>query len=220
MRAFNQTAATLTQPSSKDGKVSLSPRQATRWVTGGMTRLPRPAACRVLEQMFREPVEELFAEPDASELGPPDAMNTSTAPGVLGSRTEGIHSADRPRQTRSPSSWDEIEEAISMAAAESARFGQFAEQTNVGPHTIEQFHADLRRIVRVYPNRPVYPLFVELRALRDRAFTLLEGRQAPGQTRELYFTAAALCAVLSNASFDLGSRLLRPKPALPSWPRN
>ncbi|WP_327116554.1 hypothetical protein OHB12_04930 [Nocardia sp. NBC_01730] len=41
--------------------------------------------------------------------------------------------------------------------------------------------------------------------LRDRAFSLLEGRQAPGQTRELYYTAAALCAVLSNASFDLGN---------------
>ncbi|MEU7631808.1 XRE family transcriptional regulator [Nocardia sp. NPDC049220] len=92
-----------------------------------------------------------------------------------------------------------------MAAAESARFGQFAEQTNVGPRTIEQFHADLRRIVSVYPSRPVYPLFVELRCLRDRVFGLLEGRQAPGQTRELYLIAAVLCAVLSNASFDLGN---------------
>lgn len=205
VRAFDQTAATLAKLSSKGGKVSVSPRQATRWVTGSMTRLPHPAACRVLEQMFREPVEALFAEPGKSKLEQPDAVNTSTGPTVLSPRREGPQPAGRPQLTRSPSSWDEIEEATSMAAAESARFGQFAEQTNVGPHTIEQFHADLRRLVHVYPNRPVYPLFVELRELRNRAFSLLEGRQAPGQTRELYFTAAALCAVLSNASFDLGN---------------
>jgi hypothetical protein len=91
-----------------------------------------------------------------------------------------------------------------MAASESARFGQFAEQSNVGPHTLEQFRADLVRIVTIYPNRPVYPLFVELRALRNRAFELLEGRQHPEQTRELYLVAGALCGVLANASFDLG----------------
>jgi hypothetical protein len=87
-----------------------------------------------------------------------------------------------------------------MAAAESARFGQFAEQSNVGPHTLEQFRADLARIVTTYPNRPVYPIFVELRALRNRAFELLEGRQYP----ELYQVTGVLCGVLANASFDLG----------------
>ncbi|HWR48255.1 MAG TPA: XRE family transcriptional regulator, partial [Pseudonocardiaceae bacterium] len=83
-------------------------------------------------------------------------------------------------------------------------FGQFAEQSNVGPHTLEQFRADLGRIVTIYPNRPVYPLFVELRALRNRVFELLEGRQHPEQSRELYLVAGALCGVLANASFDLG----------------
>lgn len=91
-----------------------------------------------------------------------------------------------------------------MAAAESARFGQFAEQSNVGPHTLEQFRADLARIVTSYPNRPVYPMFVELCALRNRAFELLEGRQHPEQGRELYLVAGVLCGVLANASFDLG----------------
>lgn len=68
-----------------------------------------------------------------------------------------------------------------MAVEESARFAEFAEQTNIGPHTLEQFTADIRRIVTVYPNRPIYPLFVELRSLRDRAFQKFEGRQFPDQ---------------------------------------
>ncbi|MDQ3154127.1 MAG: hypothetical protein M3R63_21230, partial [Actinomycetota bacterium] len=59
-------------------------------------------------------------------------------------------------------------------------------------------------IVTTYPNRPVYPMFVELRALRNRAFELLEGRQYPEQSRELYLVAGVLCGVLANASFDLG----------------
>lgn len=99
----------------------------------------------------------------------------------------------------------EIEEATAMAAAESARFGRFAQQTNTGTHTLEQFYSDLRRIVTIYPHSPVYPLFVQVRELRDEVFELLEGRQPPGQTRELYLIAAALCGVLANASFDLGN---------------
>lgn len=72
-----------------------------------------------------------------------------------------------------------VQREVAMAAAESSRFGQFAEQSNVGPHTLEQFRAGLTRITLTYPNRPVYPAFVELRELRNRAFELIEGRQYP-----------------------------------------
>lgn len=79
----------------------------------------------------------------------------------------------------------------------SAPSGQFAEQSNVGPHTLDQFRADLARIATTYPNRPVYPVFVELRELRNRAFELLEGRQYPEQSRELYLVAGVLCGMLA-----------------------
>ncbi|MCC3769015.1 hypothetical protein [Streptomyces sp. UNOC14_S4] len=91
-----------------------------------------------------------------------------------------------------------------MAAAdESARFAVATEATNVGPHTMEQMFADIRRIVHNYPNRPVSVQFNEIRYLRDRAFRLLEGRQPPEYTRSLYLAAGLLCGVLANASFDL-----------------
>lgn len=95
--------------------------------------------------------------------------------------------------------------ATSMAAAESARFGRGAEETNVGPYTLSQLHADLHRVVSVYPYTPVFPLFCEVRDLRDQVFALLGGRQHLEQTRELYLLASALCGVLSNSSFDLGN---------------
>ncbi|MFV2195470.1 XRE family transcriptional regulator [Nocardiopsis sp. LOL_012] len=96
------------------------------------------------------------------------------------------------------------EEVIMAAARESARFGQRAEQTNVGPQTLEQLDADLRRLISAYPRRPVFPTFLEVLELRNRAFELLEGQQHPRQTRDLYLVAGTACGILSNASFDLG----------------
>ncbi|RMI45222.1 hypothetical protein [Streptomyces triticirhizae] len=92
---------------------------------------------------------------------------------------------------------------MSEAARETARFAALAEQSNVGPHTLDQLQADIRRVVTTYPSRPIEPLFHEVRELRDRAFNLLEGRQAPHHTRDLYLAAGLLCGVLANASFDL-----------------
>ncbi|MBV9143196.1 MAG: hypothetical protein JO115_20155 [Pseudonocardiales bacterium] len=174
-RDFIRTADQL------DERISVSTRHVARWMAGNLGGLPYPAACRVLEKMFGESAERLFGPPD-----PARRIEVATLE-VLGS-------VDDPA----------VQREVAMAASESAHFGQFAEQSNVGPHTLEQFRADLVRIVTTYPNRPVYPLFVEVRALRNRAFELLEGRQYPDQSRELYLVAGALCGVLANASFDLG----------------
>lgn len=158
---------------------SVTPQHVSRWLAGKLKGLPYPAQRRVLESMFGVDAKALFAAPE-SDLE--------------------RYGANVPEETsHSP------EEVIAMAASESARFGQFVEQTNLGPHTLEQFEADLWRITTTYPNRPVYPMFVELRELRNRAFELLEGRQRPNQARDLYRVTGLLCGVLANASFDLGN---------------
>lgn len=169
-------------------RLDMSARQVTRWMAGQVDSLPHAAACRVLEKMFGESAERLF--------GPPDPVSRREV------ATVGV--AQPPLVSAEPVENLITEREVTMAAAESARFGQFAEQSNVGPHTLEQFHADLTRIVTTYPNRPVYPLFAELRELRNRAFELLDGRQHPQQSRELYLVTGVLCGVLANASFDLG----------------
>lgn len=165
---------------------TVSDRQAQRWLSGNVG-LPRPSACRVLDEMFGEPVEVLFGPPAPQQqlLPAPKAK-------------------DAVRQPADPASSLELEREITMAATESASFGQFAEQNNVGPHTIDQFRADIERIATNYGNRPVYPVFVEVRELRNRAFELLEGRQRPDHTRDLYLVAGLLCAILGEASRDLG----------------
>ncbi|WP_370021743.1 XRE family transcriptional regulator [Planotetraspora sp. GP83] len=93
---------------------------------------------------------------------------------------------------------------VMAAARDSADWIQRAEQTNVGPHTLDQFRSDIQRIVTLYPNRPVGPTFAEVLHLRNRAFELIEGRQHPDQTRDLYLITGVLCGILANASFDLG----------------
>jgi len=179
---FEDTSAQLGR------KLTVSERHVARWLAGRLDGLPQPAACRVLEQMFGERAERLFGPPDPA----PRTELTRTAP-------------PRPAATmEEPAAEMTVQREVAMAAAESARFGQFAEQSNIGPHTLEQFRADLTQIVATYPNRPVYPSFVEVRELRNRAFELLEGRQHPEQSRELHLVTGVLCGVLANASFDLG----------------
>ncbi|MBC2908149.1 hypothetical protein [Streptomyces cupreus] len=160
-------------------------RQFVRWVHGEVKTTPRTEARRILHFMFPGvPIGRLFAA--ASEAD----------------RSSGVHG---PAECAQEGQLDYGAGDVVMAAAnESARFAARAESSNVGPHTMEQLEADIRRIVTNYPNHPVGPLFREVRALRDRAFDFLEGRQPPQYTRDLYVAAGVLCGVLANASFDLG----------------
>ncbi len=94
--------------------------------------------------------------------------------------------------------------ALVSAADESAHFLAWAEASNTGDLTVEQMHADVRRIAACYLQVPTLPLFARARATRDRAFTLLAGRQRPRQTRELYAAAGWALTLLAWMSTDLG----------------
>ncbi|MFP8887718.1 hypothetical protein [Streptomyces mangrovi] len=163
-------------------------RQFLRWAHGDMVGIPRSDARRVLEHMFLLTAEQLFSR-------------GGTAPADTGTESRPADAAHCDTTGRS----DFVPEDVVMAAAhESARFAAEAECSNIGPHTMEQLDADIRRIVATYPNRPIGPLFLEVRELRDRTFELLEGRQPPQYTKDLYLAAGILCGILANASFDLG----------------
>ena len=166
-------------------RVGLSPRQLTRWMAGE-THAARPAARRVAKVLWGHDFSVL--------VGPPGGLGDlvpASLPSWPRSRAH-EHAAGQA-----------VETEVAMAAQESARFAQFAGQNNLGPHTVEQFQDDIERIVTNNGNRPVYPTFIEVRQLRNRAFELLEGRQRPDQTRDLYLIAGILCAVLGEASHDL-----------------
>jgi hypothetical protein len=97
-----------------------------------------------------------------------------------------------------------VEWMVIMAARESADFGRAAGRGNLSPRTIEQFHDDIARLAARYPHRAVVPSFADIVELRDQVFDLLEDRQRPDETRDLYVVAGVVCGMLANASFDLG----------------
>lgn len=93
---------------------------------------------------------------------------------------------------------------VDMAADESTQFLAWAEDENVGELTLEQLHAQIRRISHAYLKAPTGPLFIRAKELRDRAFSLLAGHQRPSHARELYAAAGWSLTVLAWMSVDLG----------------
>jgi transcriptional regulator with XRE-family HTH domain/tetratricopeptide (TPR) repeat protein len=96
------------------------------------------------------------------------------------------------------------EEVIMDAAGQSAEFGEWAEATNIGATTLEQLDEDVRRLARDYLNNPPLPLMLSTLRVRNRVFTLLEGRQHPTQARHLYLIAGRLCGLLAWMAGDVG----------------
>ncbi|WEH40816.1 helix-turn-helix transcriptional regulator [Streptomyces sp. AM 2-1-1] len=93
---------------------------------------------------------------------------------------------------------------IHTAADESAAWAQWAEATNVGPLALEQLLADTRGLAADYLTQDPAGVFRSTRRLRDRVWALLEGRQYPAQSRDLYVAAGYLCALLAWMSSDFG----------------
>lgn len=96
-----------------------------------------------------------------------------------------------------------MEEILMDAADESAKILTWAEAANVGDLTIEQIHTEIRRIAHSYLKVPTVPLFDRTRELRDRIVGLLNGRQKPSHSRELYSAAGWALTMLAWISTDL-----------------
>ncbi|MEV6270064.1 hypothetical protein AB0L64_23060 [Kribbella sp. NPDC051936] len=103
-----------------------------------------------------------------------------------------------------PSSMVGHDDDLVNAGDESIALLSYAEESNVGDLTVEQLHADIERIAQSYLRTPIRPLFVKSRAIRDRAFALLAGNQAPRQSRDLYAAAGWAITLLAWMSVDLG----------------
>ena len=102
--------------------------------------------------------------------------------------------------------WDAVmtERRLVMAADESAQLGDHP--SNVGPLTLERLREDAQTLARRFANAPRIELFDSALLLRDRVFTLLDGRQRVAETKDLYFLAAASLGMLAEATENLGYR--------------
>lgn len=180
LEAFRKQYAELAQ-------AGLSERQAYRWVDGGLKSLPYPHAQATLERLFGEPAARLF--------GPPYGTGV-----VLPGRRFDAATAHRGYAR---DDWQG--QVIAMSAERARDFLSRAEATNVGAETLDQLADDVRRLTVAYQQEPLEQLLGDMGDTQDRAFELLEGRQRPEQTRDLYLLAGVASGLMAKASHDLGA---------------
>lgn len=165
----------------------LSQRQAYRWVAGEVRGLPYPHAQAALERLFGEPVARLFGPPYGTGAVLPIRRRDGAVPERGNARTD----------------WEG--QVIVMSADRARDFLTRIEASNVGAETLDQLIDDVRRLVTAYQQQALPTLLGDLVDTQDRAFGLLEGRQRPAQTQDLYLIAGISCGLMAKASHDLGA---------------
>jgi len=167
----------------------LSERQAYRWISGGLRGLPHPRA--------RGALEKLCGEPAARLLGPPYGV------GVARPTTRQAETAATSVRGSSRTDWEG--QVITMSADRARDFLARAEVSNVGPETLDQLVDDVRRLAIAHQQEPLERILNEMADTQDRAFSLLEGRQRPDQSRDLYLMAGIMSGLMAQASLDLAA---------------
>jgi tetratricopeptide (TPR) repeat protein len=118
-----------------------------------------------------------------------------------GETRTGHNAVNRIRQQ--PDTDPPLSHLMAMLAEESLDFGEWADTSNIGDSTLENYATQVRRLAGDYQYAPPYPLLLETKRLRDRVFTKLQGHQRAGQTRDLYLIAAQVCGLLAWMSGDM-----------------
>ena len=93
---------------------------------------------------------------------------------------------------------------VSMAARRALRFSAGVGGSNIGTDTLDELASETRRIATEYQLSPIHTVVGDLVNLQDVSFRLLEGRQRPNETRDLYVLAGIASGMMANASHDLG----------------
>jgi transcriptional regulator with XRE-family HTH domain len=120
-------------------------------------------------------------------------------------------------QAHRPASSRDMVAAVATDSADSASFLRFASSTNVDDILLEQLEADIARLAVEYVSRPVPDLIHEISSMRRGVFDLLQGRQHPQQTIQLYLAAGRLSGLATHIALDLGHYAVAATHARTSW---
>ena len=217
-RAARELAAEAGEPDI--AKVTVSPRQFERWYAGKVKTVPYPDSCRVLERLFGYPVRRLLApSPHATSdtALTPSGQDVSLAPVA---RIYDPEPAVQPSIIWTPGRDDSVrgeqagwfgadaplsdsERILAMAARRAMRFGAAADASNVGSDSLDQLRTETGRLALAYLQQPLSQILGDIVSLQDHTFTLLEGRQRPRETRDLYVIGSLASGMLAKASHDL-----------------
>lgn len=159
--------------------------------------------------MFGYPVQQLLAPADRPSqdasltLGrddPRPAAASALAQGVIwapGTLIPGDHGMPDDSAPSDP------ERILAMAARRAMRFSATAGSSNIGGESLEQLWAEASRLAIAYPQQPLPVITGDIVSLQDIVFSLLEGRQRPSESRDLYVIGGLASGMLSKAAHDL-----------------
>lgn len=217
-RAAQQLAAEHDEPDL--GKVTVSARQFERWYAGRVKTAPHPDACRVLEHMFGYGVRELLgaaagqiAQRSENEFAGKKQASADSLRGFgpeefgLAVNSPLLHEAKfnygNPLSISGDPVFSDPGRIIAMAGQRAMRFGTSADASNVGPDSLGLLKAEVARLALAYPQQPLPAIIGDIVSLQDQVFTLLEGRQRPRETRDLYVVGGLASGMLAKAAHDL-----------------
>ena len=188
-----------------DEDATLSVRTLRRWITGDVRTAPRPSQRRVARRFWGFPMSALLAPapvniPPSDRTGAAIAMDAALTDVLHGGQVGTLQVDDEPRG--GPVSI--LERQAAMATRRAARFAIIAEVDNVGPEAIVQLQDEVCYLANTLLREPLITVMSDLTDTQEIVFRLLEGRQRPALTRDLYLLAGMVCGMLSKVSHDLG----------------
>jgi hypothetical protein len=176
---------------------TLSVRTLHRWINGDIRSSPRPAQQRVARLVWGYPISRL--------LGPVPPELSVSARFDMPSLVPGHPLLNGPtKPSDGLQDLSNLERQVAMSARRASRFSAAAEVDNIGPEALNQLRQDVGRLANDYLHLSLTAILGDLLTKQDRVFTLLEGRQRPGVTKDLYFLAGVVSGLMAKASQDLG----------------
>ncbi|MGA2830487.1 MAG: hypothetical protein ABSF03_30745 [Streptosporangiaceae bacterium] len=97
-----------------------------------------------------------------------------------------------------------VEREVLMAAHEGSEHAERAERRDVGPATMEQLRADVRRLSTELITGETLASFLEMRRVRARIFRVLDQQLWPRDQADLYFLLGCLADLMAAAASELG----------------
>jgi len=215
---FSRAARALAEQEDEPGisRVTVSSRQFERWYAGKVKTVPHPDACRILEEMFGYPVDQLLGSafqervPETLEPARREILlvrSDAVAPTAIWrpDRSDGVNGDDFSHTAASTDylANSDPERMIAMAARRALQFGAAADASNVGSDSLELLRGETGRLAVAYLQQPLSEILGDIAALQDHTFSLLEGRQRPRETRDLYVVGGLASGMLAKAAHDL-----------------
>jgi hypothetical protein len=192
---------------SKGEDATLSVRTLRRWIAGDVRTAPRPSQRRIARMVWGYPMSELLS-PAPVALAKTPAPEVPADTPVVDTSTALKPTLDSAGLLIAPdeeiSSTRTLERQVAMATRRAARFATFAEIDNVGPEAIAQLQDDIVNLANAYIHEPIAAIMADLIEVQETVFRLLEGKQKPSSTRDLYLLAGIASGLIAKTSQDLG----------------